>query len=139
MIEIKELGSDDLIHAFPLVKLLRNHLCLEQYLQLTTDMMKNGYKAYGLYQNGKIVSYAGFALLTNLYYGKHVWVYELVTDESSRSKGYGRLLLEKIEEYAEANGAKSVALSSRLDKTDAHRFYEKYDYDKVSYVFKKIV
>jgi hypothetical protein len=42
-----------------------------------------------------------------------------------------------VHEWAKENNYESVVLSSGLQRTDAHRFYEdKMDYDKVSYVFK---
>ncbi|HWO98810.1 MAG TPA: GNAT family N-acetyltransferase, partial [Bacillus sp. (in: firmicutes)] len=72
-----------------------------------------------------------------LYYGRFVWVCDLVTDSDKRSKGYGEKLLTYVHEWAKENNYESVALSSGLQRTDAHRFYEdKMKYDKVSYVFK---
>jgi len=138
MIEIKELDVNDLEQAFPIVSQLRTHLSLEEYVDLVKIMKPNGYQIFCLFENREIVSYAGIAILTNLYYGKHVWVYDLVTDEAKRGKGYGKLLLSYIENYAKANSLNCVALSSGLPKEDAHRFYENaMNYDKVSYVFKK--
>jgi GNAT superfamily N-acetyltransferase len=51
----------------------------------------------------KIVAYAGIALRTEFVYGHHIWVYDLVTDSASRSKGYGKTLLSCIDEYAKNN------------------------------------
>ena len=52
-------------------------------------------------------------------------------------EGYGEKLLSYIHKWANENKYESVALSSGLQRTDAHRFYEnKMGYDKVSYVFK---
>jgi len=138
MIEIKELDINELEQAFPIVKQLRTHLNFEDYVELVKKMKPHGYQIFCLFENGKIVSYAGFAILTNLYYGEHIWVYELVTDEANRNKGYGKLLLSHIEKYAKNNSLNCVALSSGLQKEDAHRFYETgMNYNKVSYVFKK--
>lgn len=138
MIEIKELDISEIELAYPIVNQLRTHLSLEEYVDLVKIMKPQGYQIICLYENGEIVSYAGIAILTNLYYGEHIWVYELVTDEAKRSKGYGKLLLSHIEKYAKDNSLNCVALSSGLQKEEAHRFYENaMDYDKASYVFKK--
>ncbi|WP_155268508.1 GNAT family N-acetyltransferase [Clostridium beijerinckii] len=76
--------------------------------------------------------------LTNLYYGKHVWVNDLVTDVNQRSKKYGETLLSFINEWAKENGCDVVALSSGLQQAEAHKFYEsKMGFAKTSYVFKK--
>ena len=43
--------------------------------------------------DGAIKALAGIAHLTNLYYGRHIWVYDLITTAAERSKGYGAALL----------------------------------------------
>jgi len=65
-------------------------------------------------------------------------IYDLITDESQRSKRYGKKLLSYIEQWGKEIGCETVALSSGLSRTDAHRFYESnMKFDKTSYVFKK--
>jgi len=135
---IRELKISEAEQAFPIISQLRPHLSLDEYISTVKLMEDNGYKIICVFGNGKIVSYAGFARLVNLYYGEHIWVYDLITDENERSKGYGRLLLAYIEEYAKSNRLNCVALSSGIQREDAHRFYEiAMDYERASYVFVK--
>lgn len=139
-ITIKELQTEDEIQeAFPIMKQLRNHLDEEIYLDLVLEAKeKDSYKMFALIDEGEIVAVTGFKTMITLYYGRFVWVGDLVTDTNKRSKGYGEKLLRYVHEWAKENSYESVALSSGLQRTDAHRFYEnKMDYDKVSYVFKK--
>ncbi|QAA35351.1 GNAT family N-acetyltransferase [Clostridium manihotivorum] len=120
------------------MKQLRNDLDEEKYLSLLEHMKKEGYKMFALYYEDAIVAVAGVITLTNLYYGKHVWVNDLVTDSKQRSKNYGQRLLDFISQWAKENGCEVVALSSGLQRTEAHKFYEyKMGFDKTSYVFKK--
>lgn len=136
---VKELlNKEELIKAFPVMKQLRIHLVEETYLNLIEDMKKEGYKMFALYVDEEIVALAGVIILTNLYYGKHVWVNDLVTDINKRSKKYGQVILSFINEWAKENGCDVVALSSGLQRVEAHKFYEaKMGFDKTSYVFKK--
>lgn len=139
---IKELQtSEEIKEGFPVVKQLRTHLDEEAYLDLVLEaQVKDSYKIFALFEDEKIVAVTGFKPMITLYYGRFVWVCDLVTDSDSRSKGYGKALLEFVHEWAGENGYDSVALSSGLEKTEAHRFYEdKMGYDKVSYVFKNSV
>src|SRR5699024_11117574 len=110
----------------------------ETYMDLVLEgQVKDRYKIFALFEGEKIVAVTGFKPMITLYYGRFVWVCDLVTDKDSRSKGYGETLLKFVHEWTEENGYDSVALSSGLEKTDAHRFYEnKMNYEKVSYVFK---
>jgi GNAT superfamily N-acetyltransferase len=136
---IKELvNKEGLLKAFPIMKQLRTHLVEETYLNLIEDMKREGYKMFALYLVNEVVAVAGVIKLTNLYYGKHVWVNDLVTDVNQRSKKYGQILLSFINEWAKENGCDVVALSSGLQRLEAHKFYEsKMRFDKTSYVFKK--
>jgi len=134
---IRELEPSELKEAFPVVNQLRTKLTLNEFLETIEEMSKNGYKIACLFEDGKIVTYAGFARILTLY-GDHIWVYDLVTDEAKRSKGYGKLLLSYIEEIAKSNSLKCVALSSRIERQDAHRFYEGImNYKKASYLYRK--
>ena len=137
-LEIKELEIDELEQAFPVISQLRPHLNFKSYLEIVKTMKTSGYTVACLFEGKNIVSYIGYANLTNLYNGSHVWVYDLVTDESKRGNGYGKLLLDYVEKWAEKNKISCVVLSSGLQRTTAHKFYEKgMSYSKTSYVFKK--
>ncbi|WP_428911578.1 GNAT family N-acetyltransferase [Niallia sp. Krafla_26] len=136
---IKELRSrQEIIAAFPVMKQLRTHLDEYSYLELVSEAQeKEGYKMFALYEKNKIVGVIGFQPMITLYYGKYIWICDLVIDENKRSKGYGEILLSYTHQWATDNQYESIALSSGLQRTDAHRFYEnKMGYDKVSYVFK---
>lgn len=139
---IKELQSPTtILDAYPVMRQLRTHLSKEKFLELVLEAQeKEGYKLFALIEDSKIVSVVGFQPMITLYYGRFVWVCDLVTDENVRSKGYGERLLHFVHEWAKENDYESVALSSGLQRTSAHKFYEnKMKYDRVSYVFRKSV
>lgn len=136
---IKELQSrNEIIKAFPVMRQLRTHLDEGSYLELVSEAQeKEGYKMFALFDGNNIVAVIGFQPMITLYYGRFIWVCDLVTDINKRSEGYGEKLLSYIHKWAHENKYESVALSSGLQRTDAHHFYEnKMNYNKVSYVFK---
>lgn len=141
LITIKELTEEEQWKdAFLVMKQLRTDLDEKKYLQLIKEMYKEGYKMFALLEKGKIVAVTGVIQLTNLYYGKHIWVYDLITNESKRSKGYGEKLLLHVQTWGKENGCGIVALSSGLSRVDAHRFYEnKMGYTKSGYVLQNKV
>lgn len=137
--EIRELKTaEEWKLAFPVMKQLRTHLNLEEFVALVTDMQPQGYRLLALIDNGKVAAVTGVAQQLNLYYGNHMYVHELVTDEVGRSKGYGKALLSYIHELARELGCGKVALTSGLQRVDAHRFYEeKMGYERKSFAFVK--
>ncbi|WP_121616078.1 GNAT family N-acetyltransferase [Virgibacillus halodenitrificans] len=142
MIKIKELQlKEDIIEAFAIMNELRSHLDLDSYIELVQEAMeKDMYHLVALYEHGEIAAVIGYKPMITLYYGRFIWVCDLVTKEDKRSNGFGEKLLSFVENWAKKNKYQAVALSSGLQRTEAHRFYEeKMEYDRVSYVFKKLI
>lgn len=137
--EICELKTvEEWLIAFPVMNQLRTHLDEDTYIQMVTEMSKQGYRLFALIDGNKVCAVTGVINWINLYNGNHIYVYDLVTDDESRSKGYGEALLSYIHKLAEDLGCSSVALSSGLQRKDAHRFYEeRMGYKRTSYAFVK--
>ncbi|GAA0317567.1 GNAT family N-acetyltransferase [Bacillus carboniphilus] len=137
--KIQELQTQEQwLEAFPIMNQLRTDLTHETYFELLKEMQKDGYTLIGLYINGKLVSLAGLSWRVNFYNKRHIFIYDLITDEAHRSFGYGEMLLTFIHNWAKENGAEYVTLESGLQRVNAHRFYEeKLDYDKWCYSFRK--
>ncbi len=135
--EIRELTTrTEWRDAFPLMKQLRSHLDEETYLKYLEEMTADGYRLFGLFADGDLAALAGVGIEVNMYYGRHLWVFELVTDANHRSEGFGETLFEFLVEFADGAGCEKVALSSGLQRSDAHRFYEdRVGMERASYVF----
>jgi GNAT superfamily N-acetyltransferase len=138
---VSELMSEEEIRqAFAILRDFRGHLSEAAYLELVGDMSKQGYRMFGLRDSRRLVSVAGVRIISNFRWGRHLWVYDLVTGAADRSKGYGGELLGWLEEFAARNGCSLVALSSDISKSETHRFFEeRMSYKRLSYVFSKRV
>ena len=139
--EIRELVEEsDLRAAFPVMRELRTHLDEQTYLDRLDDMRRDGYRLFALVDRGAIVATAGVRFGTNFYYGRYLWVFDLVTTVAARSRGHGKALLTAMEDLARDEGCDTIALSSGLERIDAHRFYERHmHYERASYSFKKSI
>lgn len=138
--DIFELCEPEYIReAFPLMRELRAHLTEGEFVDRVAAMRQaNGYRLFALRVEAEIVALAGVAVQENLYQGRHLWLYDLVTSSRHRSRGHGRRLLAFVEAFARDSGCKAVALVSGVQRTEAHRFYEKYmGYEKPCYLFEK--
>ena len=138
--EIRELiDEDELRSAYPVMHELRTHLTEDAYMDALTKMTPSGYRLFALFEDdGSLAALAGITFATNFYYGRYVWVFDLITRDGARSQGYGGKLLGHIEALARAEGCDTIALSSALHRLDAHRFYaDRFDYDKSGFTFQK--
>jgi len=138
-VAIRELETQfEWADAFFLIEQLRPELNAEEYFEYVEQMTANGYRLFGAFVDDDLAAVAGVNIGVNMYYGRHLWIDELVTDSQHRSEGYGTQLMEYLEEWAAEHGCDTVALSSGVQRDDAHRFYdEKADMEKASYVFTK--
>lgn len=136
---IRELMTDDEFRsAYEVMHELRIDLDEDEYMALLSEMRPRGYRLIAAEEDGRIVALAGIGKGVNFYYRRYIWVYDLVTSEGVRSKGYGLALLEHLDELARAEGCDTLALASGLQRTDAHRFYlDKAGLEKMSFTFSK--
>ncbi|MEI5908474.1 GNAT family N-acetyltransferase [Bacillus spongiae] len=136
--EVQEL--DEMKAIYPLLTQLRTTLTEREFVLQTKTMIEEGYRMLVLYKETHPVAMAGVIMLTNYYDGKHVYVYDLVTEPSQRSKGYGNRVLQEVDKWGSMRGCEKVVLSSGVKREEAHRFYEeKGGFQKESYVFRKKV
>ena len=136
--EVVELRSEgDLREAFPVIRELHDELDEKKDVGLLAEMTSGGYRLFAIRDSGKIAAIVGMQVLTNLYYERHVYVYDLVTTASKRSKGYGQALLERVEEVARQEGCKYVALACGRERDDALRFYERLGFERPGYSMRK--
>jgi len=63
--------------------------------------------------------------LKSVRFGRRCWVEDLAVDPDRRSQGIGAGLLDAAKEWARGAGATHLELDSGIERTDAHRFYDR--------------
>ena len=67
--------------------------------------------------------------------GMTCYVSSIITNEDERGKGNGVKLMDHAKELAKERGCKALVLDSGMPRTQAHRFYEIYGFEKSCYGF----
>jgi ribosomal protein S18 acetylase RimI-like enzyme len=136
---VTELGSDaEFAEAFPVIRELHDDLEEDRYRELIPEMRAAGYRMFAVREEGGLVAVAGVQKLTNLYYGRHFYVYDLSVTEDARSEGYGERLLRHVEAVAREEGCGYVALACGRERDAALRFYEgRMGYERPGYSMRK--
>lgn len=137
--QIRELDLKELVTVFEVLSQLRRELDYDEFEDLIYEMRSMEYKMLGIMEGETLITYAGVAIQTNLYHKRHLFVFDLVTDEKYRGRGYGKVMLEYLNDFARIGMCENIVLSSGLHREAAHRFYEKNGFDKKSFVFLKRV
>jgi ribosomal protein S18 acetylase RimI-like enzyme len=122
---VTEIRSDaEFEEAFEVLRELHRDLDERRYRELIPEMRAAGYRMFAVREEDRPVAVAGVQRLTNLYYGRHFYVYDLSVTEDARSRGHGERLLRHVEEVARVEGCGYVALACGREREGALRFYE---------------
>jgi len=133
---ILEVEPAQVASTWPVMHQLRPHLDLDQYLAAVARMRAtDGFRLLAASVDGKVGAVAGFRTMEMLYCGRILSVDDLVTDESMRSKGLGKALLDWLTAEARSLGCGQIHLDSGLHRLDAHRFYERESFKKTAFHF----
>lgn len=97
--------------------------------------MNSGYRLAFVQDTDGVVAVAGFRVVENLAWGRFLYVDDLVTLPTHRSKGYGAKLLSWLMDLAATEGCQQLHLDSGIQRKDAHRFYEREGMTMASFHF----
>lgn len=123
-IEVTEAKTDrEILICFDVMNELRTQLKREDFLQTVRAMEVDGYRLAFVEDEGDVVAVAGYRIYSNLFMGKFLYVDDLVTSASARSKGFGELMLNCLREKALAAGCNFFRLDSGTARSQAHKFY----------------
>jgi len=130
--QIRELDLKELETAWSLLTQLKPALTYNEFEDLIYEMRDINYTMLGIFEQERLVTYAGVAISTNLSYKRHLFIYEFVTDKEYRKHGYAKMMLDYIVDYAKMGACKNIVASSELKEREVHKFYEKKEFIKKS-------
>ncbi len=117
------ISDEDVSKCFDTVAELRPHLKKDSFVSMVRGMEEQGYRLAYIEEGGMVVAAAGYRIFTNLFMGKNLYVDDLVTGATSRSRGHGKALLDYLRKLAIAENCAYLHLDSGTQRHRAHRFY----------------
>ena len=114
---------------------LRRHIKAIDFAARVLLQQKEGYELAFLELDGAVRSVAGFRILNLLFSGRTLYIDDLVTHESDRTRGFGAALFDWLVEHAKEQGCEHLTLDSGVQRFAAHRFYLNRGMDITSHHF----
>jgi GNAT superfamily N-acetyltransferase len=115
--------DEEVLACYDVMAELRPHLARDAFVPTVRAMQKDGLRLACIRDDGRVVAVAGYRVSTNLFCGRHLYVDDLVTAESARSKGHGKALLDWLRAQAVAEDCDVFHLDSGMQRKRAHQFY----------------
>lgn len=132
-------SDEEIVACFPVMHELRPHLTQDTFVNKVRSLEKSGYMLAYLKESGSPVAVAGFRLGESLAWGRFLYVDDLVTLASFRSRGFGSAILSWLVEFANKNNCDQLHLDSGVQRKDAHRFYKREGLQLSSYHFASLI
>lgn len=111
--------------VLPVLLDLRPHLTPESFASIYAEGHPQGLRYTVAYDGDRCVGVAGWRLVSTTFAGRKLYVDDLVTAPSSRSKGVGKALIAELERRARGAACAVLDLDSGVHRFDAHRFYHR--------------
>ncbi len=123
--------------ALPVLQELRPHLTADLLARVLDEGAPQGLRFTAVFAGDRCVAVAGWRIIANTSATRKMYVDDLSTAESERSRGYGRMLLDALRERAVEAGCRFLDLDSGVQRFDAHRFYLRERMDIVAHHFSR--
>jgi len=131
-------GLEQMLAQHHLILQLNPLLNLTRYEELLRQMLPNGYRMVGVFDEaGSCAGLSGFWINTKLYSGKYLEVDNFVVDNAYRSQGLGKLLSDWMLQEAQRHQCNTIMLDAYTTNSAAHRFYFREGFHIKSYHFYK--
>ena len=122
---IREMTADDAKAVNILSKQLGYPLSIEQTLQNIHAILKSkDHTAFVAEYENKIVGWIGASQAIMIEVMPHCEINGLVIDQDHRGMGIGKLLIDKVKQWAKGKNNSKIGLRCNVKRTDAHLFYE---------------
>ncbi|OVE47678.1 GNAT family N-acetyltransferase [Chromobacterium violaceum] len=127
--------DQEIERCFAVMRQLRPHLQAEDFVAIVRAQMAEGYQLAYLQDGDAVACVAGLRILRTLVAGKSLYVDDLATDETARSRGHGAAMMDWLRQRAVDEGCGEIHLDSGVQRHRAHRFYLNRNMDIVAHHF----
>lgn len=119
----------------PVLLQLRPQYTKESLILQIQEQQQAGYHIAYVIEGRDVLCVAGFVIGQKLAWQKHIYVDDLVSSESSRSKGAGKFLVDWLKQYGRDNNCRQLHLDSGVTRFGAHKFYLREEFNITSHHF----
>ena len=114
---------EEIRRCFGVMSQLRPHVAEAEFVPRVEAQRKQGYRLAYTEDQGEVVAVGGYRVMEMLASGRTMYVDDLVTDGSRRSRGYGKAMLDWLQAQAREVGCETFSLDSGTHRQEAHAFY----------------
>lgn len=127
--------SADVAEIKPILRVLRGTLAEDVFDARLARAMRAGYSVLLARNDAGALGCLGYRLIDDVFWGKTLFVDDLVVDPDTRGQGVGSALLDAAKQEAAVQHCDHIRLCSGLTRHQAHTFYEQNGFERRSVQF----
>lgn len=133
IIETKEIFT-----ILPLIQKLGNYSVSEELLkERLLEMTQQNYECLGVYDADKLIGVCGLWFQTRHYAGRSMEMDHVIIDDTYRSHGIGKMMIDFVIDYAKKKSCNWVELNSYVHNFPSHKFFYNQGFVAKGYHFVK--
>lgn len=137
-ISIKIIPSSDILSILPLMQKLENYSISEEVSkERIQEMATQNYECLGVYDTDTLIGICGLWFQTRHYAGRSLEVDHVIIEDSYRSLGIGKMLMEFVYDYARKKSCNWIELNTYVHNFPSHKFYYNQGFVAKGYHFVK--
>jgi GNAT superfamily N-acetyltransferase len=136
---VRELTPDEFPLILPLVEKQNPKIAPDELRRRLDQMRLHRYHCIAAFEGQRMVGVAGYWLGARLWCGEYLDADNVVVEESVRSRGVGKALMNWLEAKAAELGCRLLVLDSYVTYARAHKFYFREGYEITGYHFTKAI
>src|SRR6266581_5599137 len=112
----------------------------EMRVRLRSIFLDNGFRTFVATDDEQIVAMAGTSEQASYEHNDRTGrIVAMVVSDNARRKSVGRQLMNAVEKSFRSRGVRRIVLNARLERVEAHQFYEALGYRKTGWRFGKLL
>jgi len=137
--ELRFISYSDLDLVLSLYQIIDDKLSEDLIKKRLCDLLKGDYKIVVAFskKDNKAIGMMGLSYGMRVYCGSYIELHHMVVSSEWRGTSIGKSLLHYADSYALMRDVGGLTLDSYFHATDAHSFFEKYDYVAIGKHFVK--
>jgi GNAT superfamily N-acetyltransferase len=139
IMEIRNATAEDFNLAFDYIEKLWTYNTYDKEVirKVYRDVLANDNDfAFFLFDDGKPKGFCHGTFFNTFWLsGQTCYISSIISNIEERKKGYGSKMMDHVKELAKERGCHAIVLDSGMPRIEAHKFYEKYGFEKCAYCF----
>lgn len=136
--QIKEIQTkEEILQTFVVLKQIYENLPEKTYILDVQNIMKNGYKMAGVFENEICLGVVGFRITEKLQFGKVLEIEDFMIDRNKRGIGIGKMLIRHIDWQAMKFQCKTTIGNLKTIRQESQKIFAREKFLLDGFLFKK--